>query len=78
MKIKNISKIPIEVYDGNRFTRIMPGETQDVDGAVVRRRKLIERGLVVSDEPEKQKPVVEQPVPAYKAHTRAKLDEADA
>lgn len=78
MKIKNISKIPIEVYDGNRFTRIMPGETQDVDGAVVRRRKLIERGLVVSDEPEKQKPAAAPAVPAYKAPARAKLDEADA
>ena len=78
MKIKNISKIPIEVYDGNRFTRIMPGETQDVDVTVVRRRKLIERGLVVSDEPEKQKPVVAQAAPAYKAQARAKLDEADA
>ena len=83
MKIKNMSKIPIEFYDGAQFVRILSGESKDVDGATVRRRKLIERGLAVSEEPAKQPaPVQSRPdpvaAPAYKQPARAKLDESDA
>ena len=83
MKIKNVSKIPIEFYDGAQFVRILPGELKDVDGATVRRRKLIERGLVVSDDPVKQSaPAQSRPepvaAPVYKQPARAKLDESDA
>ena len=79
MKIKNTSKLPIECFDGDRFTKILPGESADIATAVVRRMKLVERGLVVSEEPAKPAPVPPPAAPAYRAPARAKLqDEADA
>ena len=77
MKIKNISPRVIEGFDGNGFVTIAPGESKEFPAAVVKRMQLIERGLVVSDEPVAQKPVA--PVaPSYKPAPRAKLDETDA
>ena len=82
MKIKNISKLPLEGFDGDVFVVIAPGETKEVPNVIVRRMRLIERGLavVVGDEPVKPAAPIAQPVPAKPAEQprRPRLDDVDA